>query len=301
MELGIGDTITVYKANMIIPQIAENKTKSGTLTYPCACPVCGGKTIIQEDFGTKTLSCANPDCAVKKIKAFDNYVSRNCMNIMGLSEETLEKFINWGFIHDFVDLYHLDNHREAIIEKDGFGKKSYEKMVESVNASRKTTCARLLCGLGISNIGIATAKDLAKHFHNDMNELMSASLEDLLEVDQIGEVIAKGFVEYFAKEENRELVNKLVKELEFEEEVMSSNQLEGMTFVITGSLNHYVNRDALKAEIESKGGKVAGSVSNKTSYLINNDVNSTSGKNKKAKDLGVEIISEEEYMNRFAS
>lgn len=300
LELGIGDRITVYKANMIIPQIAENLTKSGHLDIPEECPACGQHTIIKNENGTKTLVCPNPDCPAKKIKSFTDFVSRNAMNIEGVSEETLEKFIGHGFISDFSDIFHLDDHKDAIINLDGFGLKSYENIINSVNAARNTTCDRLLNALGILNVGPANAKLICRYFNNDFRALMNAETDELINIENVGSVIAASITDYFADEKNREVVEKLLNEVYIAEDaVKGSDSLKGMTFVITGSLNHYENRDALKAEIEAEGGKVAGSVSAKTSYLINNDILSGSSKNKKAKELNIPIITEEEYINKF--
>ena len=299
LELGLGDTITVYKANMIIPQIAENLTKSGKLEIPGTCPACGRETAVKAEQGVETLVCPNEECPAKKIKSFANFVSRNCMNIDGISEETLEKFIGHGFISDFSDIYHLDDHKDQIINMNGFGRKSYENIIDSVNKSRTTQCARLLAALGIAGVGRANANLICRYFENDFEKVRSADEETLLEIPQIGNVIAKAINEYFNNPENSAIVDRIVEEITFMEEETAGSSLSGMTFVITGSLNTYSNRDALKAEIESKGGKVSGSVSSKTSFLINNDINSNSGKNKTAKQLGIPIITEEEYKNRF--
>ena len=300
MQLGIGDTITVYKANMIIPQIAENITKTGNLEIPVTCPACGSGTVIKNDSGVKTLTCPNPECPAKRIKSFENFVSRNCMNIEGISEETLEKFIGHGFLKDFADLYRLDRFKDEIVNMSGFGEVSYNNIINAVKASGKTTAARLLNALGIANVGRANAIVICRYFDNDFNRVISASKEELLEIEGVGEVIAEEIVKYFADDKNLELVKKLLKELTFEEEdAKAAQDLSGMTFVITGSLETYPNRDALKAEIESRGGKAAGSVSSKTSYLINNDILSNSSKNKTAKSLGIPIITEKEYIEKF--
>ena len=301
LKLGIGDRITVYKANMIIPQIAENLTKSGNLMIPDVCPACGSKTEIKQENGVKTLTCPNEACPAKKIKTFVDFVSRNALNIEGISEETLEKFIGHGFITEFADLFKLDSHKEQIVNMSGFGEKSYENIIASVNHARETTPARVLNGLGIAGFGAANAKALCKYFKDDFEAIRSATSEDLMEIEGIGDVLAKNLVDYFSNEEKSLAVDHLLNEvhLNVEDRSGDTNSLEGLTFVITGSLMQYPNRDALKAEIESKGGKVAGSVSSKTSYLINNDINSASSKNNNAKKLGVPIITEQDYIEKF--
>ena len=300
LKLGIGDTITVYKANMIIPQIAENLTGKNDLEYAKTCPACGAETVIHYENGVKTLLCPNPDCPAKKIKTFADFVSRNAMNIEGISEETLEKFIGHGFISEFADIYKLDRHKDEITSMMGFGEKSYENIIRSVELSRHTTCARVLNALGIIGIGQANAKLISRYYKNDFERIRNASYEELITIDQIGDVLAQSITGYFQDEKNKMIVDDLLAEIIFEEEETGeTDKLAGMTFVITGSLNHYENRDALKAEIEKQGGKVAGSVSSKTSFLINNDILSNSSKNKTAKSLGIPIITEEEYMERF--
>ena len=300
LKLGIGDTITVYKANMIIPQIAENLTGKNDLEYAKICPACGAETVIHDENGVKTLLCPNPDCPAKKIKTFADFVSRNAMNIEGISEETLEKFIGHGFISEFADIYKLDRHKDEITSMMGFGEKSYENIIRSVELSRHTTCARVLNALGIIGIGQANAKLISRYYKNDFERIRNASYDELITIDQIGDVLAQSITGYFQDEKNKMIVDDLLAEIIFEEEETGETEkLAGMTFVITGSLNHYENRDALKSEIEKQGGKVAGSVSSKTSFLINNDILSNSSKNKTAKSLGIPIITEEEYMERF--
>ena len=301
MKLGIGDKITVYKANMIIPQIAENLTGSGKLEIPSTCPVCGEKIEVRNDNGTKMLYCTNPECAAKKIKSFAHYCERNAMNIEGLSEQTLEKFIGLGFITSFKDIYHLENHKEAIINMEGFGNKSYDNLVASVDKSRECYIYNFINSLGITGIGLANAKLICKENDYDINKLMNASEESLLEIDGLGDVLAKNIYSYMHNDDNIAMINSLLSELSFIKIEIDENSqtLSGKTFVITGSLNNYANRDELKKIIEDKGGKVAGSVSNKTTALINNDTASMSSKNKKAKDLGVEIISEEDFINKY--
>ncbi len=302
LQLGIGDTITVYKANMIIPQIAENLTKSGSLEIAGKCPACHGKTAVNDENGVKTLICPNEDCPAKHIGAFANYVSRNCMNIDGISEETLEKFISRGLIEDFSDLYHLDRYKNVIINMEGFGEKSYGNIIASVDVSRKTTCARLLNALGVPNVGRTNAAMISRYFDNDFMKVMNAGKDELLQIDGVGEVIADSLTAYFADDRNQAVIAKILAEITFEDEAsQTESTLVGLTFVITGSLDTYRNRDALKAEIEAAGGKVSGSVSSKTSFLINNDIMSQSGKNKTAKQLGIPIITEQEYIDRFAA
>lgn len=298
MQLGIGDRIKVYKANMIIPQLSENLTKSGNLQVPDTCPACGGSTEIRNDNGTETLNCVNPACPAKNIKLFSLFVSRNAMNIDGMSEATIERFIGAGIMHRLSDIYHLSEHREVIVTMEGFGEKSYDKLIKAIDTSRKADMAAFLYGLGIPGFGVANAKLIVKAYKSDFSAIMDAVPEDLMEIDQVGEVLARDFAAYFSDEEKRAEVMRLLDEIEFViEENTSEQDLEGMTFVITGSLETYPNRDALKKEIEDRGGKVAGSVSAKTTALINNDIASNSSKNKKAKSLGIPIISEEMFKN----
>ena len=298
MQLGIGDRIKVYKANMIIPQLSENLTKSGNLQVPDTCPACGGSTEIRNDNGTETLNCVNPACPAKNIKLFSLFVSRNAMNIDGMSEATIERFIGAGIMHRLSDIYHLSEHREVIVTMEGFGEKSYDKLIKAIDTSRKADMAAFLYGLGIPGFGVANAKLIVKAYKSDFSAIMDAVAEDLMEIDQVGEVLARDFAAYFSDEEKRAEVMRLLDEIEFViEENTSEQDLEGMTFVITGSLETYPNRDALKKEIEDRGGKVAGSVSAKTTALINNDIASNSSKNKKAKSLGIPIISEEMFKN----
>lgn len=297
LQLGIGDEIEIYKANKIIPQIAENLTCSGNLEIPSKCPVCGGETEIVSEYDTKVLYCKNPECAAKKIKSLAHFVSRDALNIDGLSEATLEKFINAGIIYSFVDIFNLNNHEEIIIHMDGFGERSYERLIEAINTSRNTTPARLLYGLGIPNIGLSNAKLIAKHCHNKWGTMQNISYDDLIKIDGIGEVMARSYVEYFNDDINKIRICRLLDKLDFDESFEDvGDALSGKAFVITGNLIHYENRNDLKAEIEKAGGKVAGSVSKKTDYLINNDVASSSSKNKKAKELNIPIITEEEFI-----
>lgn len=297
LKLGIGDTIKVYKANMIIPQISENLTCSNNLEIPKVCPACGGETIIRNDNDVETLYCPNMDCPAKSIKLFTHFVSRNAMNIDGLSEASLEKFIDKGFLAELSDIYKIERYKDEIVSMDGFGIKSYENMIESINTSRNTELYRLIYGLGIINVGNATAKLICRHFKNDIEAIIIADSEEYSQIEGIGGIIADGIVAYFKNENNIKNLRDILAELNLIEEINDKEQdLEGKTFVITGSLNSFANRDELKKLIEDRGGKVAGSVSAKTSYLINNDVMSSSSKNKKAKSLGVPIISEEDFL-----
>ena len=299
LELGVGDRITVYKANMIIPQIAENLTRSGVKDIPKECPVCGGPTRISMENETKTLYCTNPKCQAKHVKSFTLFVSRDAMNIEGLSEATLEKFIMNGYIKDFADLFHLDRYADEIRQMEGFGDKSYENLQNSIKNARTTTLPRLVYSLGIPNIGIANAKMICGALGNDPERILNATEEELGEISGVGGVIAGTFVAYFADEEHRDLFRRLLAEVEIPEEEITedSRKFAGVNFVITGSVEHFANRAEVKEEIEKRGGKVTGSVTSKTNYLINNDVNSTSSKNRKARELGVPIISEEEFLN----
>ena len=298
MELGIGDHIKVYKANMIIPQLSENMTRSGKVHIPTMCPACGGLTEIRNENGTETLNCTNPDCPAKHVKLFSLFVSRNAMNIDGMSEATIERFIGCGILHSLSDIYKLSEHRDVITGLEGFGEKSYDNLMKAIEKSRKADMAGFLYGLGIPGFGVANAKLVVRNYHSDIEKIMNAEYDELVNIEMIGDVLAKDFVAYFTDEKNRSEVEKLIGELDFVIEESSAEQdLEGMTFVITGSLNNYPNRDALKKEIEDRGGKVAGSVSSKTTCLINNDITSNSSKNKKAKSLGIPIISEEMFQS----
>ena len=301
LKLGIGDTITVYKANMIIPQIAENLTGSDTVEIPCTCPVCGGNTQIQAVNEVQSLYCMNPDCDAKKLKSFVLFVSRDAMNIDGMSEATLEKFLAKGFIHEYQDMFHLDKYCDEIIQMEGFGEKSYQKLITSIEQARKVTLPKLIFSLGIANIGLANAKVICRYFKNDIDAMRRADAEELSQIDGIGEVIARAFVDYFAKEENSIRFDHLLTEVEIEQEVIdeAGQTLEGKVFVVTGSLEHFSSRNELKDIIEKKGGKVTGSVTSKTDCLINNDSASNSSKNKKAKELQIPIVTEEEFMKLY--
>ena len=299
LALGIGDRITVYKANMIIPQIAENLTRSENLKLAAVCPVCGQPTEIRSDNEAKFLYCPNPDCAAKKIKNFSLFVSRDALNIEGLSEQTLEKFIAHGFIHHYSDIFHLDRYRAEIVTMEGFGEKSYENLMTATERARHTELYRVVYGLGIAGIGLANAKVLCRHFGDDFTKLRAAGVEELQEVDGIGAVLAENLVRYFRDAAAMKQVDALLQDLEIEKRVEDSTTaktMEGKSVVITGSLEHFGNRKELQALIEQAGGRAAGSVSAKTAYLVNNDITSTSGKNKKAKELGVPIVTEEEFL-----
>jgi DNA ligase (NAD+) len=301
LQLGIGDHITVYKANMIIPQIAENLTCSNTVVIPKQCPVCGEETQVRQVNEVSSLYCTNEKCPAKQIKAFTLFVSRDAMNIDGLSEATLEKFIDRGFIQEFADLFHLERHRDKIVELEGFGERSYQKLVDGVERARNTTLPRVIYGLGIENIGVANAKMLCKYFEYDLKQMQEADVESLSAIDGVGEVIATAFVNYMQDEDNLRKMNALMEELKIEVPKVEegSQTLSGLNFVITGSLKFFANRNDLKEIIEQKGGKVTGSVTSKTTCLINNDVASTSSKNKKARDLGVAVLSEEDFMAQY--
>lgn len=298
LELGIGDTIAVYKANMIIPQIAENLTRSGVKDIPEECPVCHGKTQIRKVSDAKALYCTNEECGAKHLKSFALFVSRDALNIDGLSEATLEKFIAKGFINHYSDIFHLEQYADEIKSMEGFGEKSYVNLQKSIEKARVTTLPKLIYSLGIANIGLANAKVICKELNFDIEKMLHVTEEELSEISGIGPVIAKAFVSYFAKEQHVEEFRRLLTELEIpkEEESQEAQIFENMNFVITGSVEHFANRNEVKAVIESKGGKVTGSVTSKTNYLINNDIESTSSKNKKARELGVPIISEETFL-----
>lgn len=300
LMLGEGDIISVYKANMIIPQISENKTKSGNIKIPCTCPVCGEKTVIKNDNGVETLNCVNEDCLAKKIMCFTHFVDRDAMNIEGLSQSTIEKFIEKGFIKEFSDIFTLDRYKDDIVTMDGFGQKSYNKLMDAIDKAKEVEMPKFIYGLGILGVGLANAKVICKEFEYDLDRIRSASSEDIVSIYGMGETIAKNFVDYFANEGNNRIVDDLLKFITFADVSMDEEAtLDGMNFVITGSLEKFENRNALKSVIESKGGKVVGSVSKNTTYLINNDINSSSSKNKKAKELGVEIITEEDFIERI--
>ena len=301
LERGAGDRITVYKANMIIPQIADNLTRSGVRDIPEACPVCGGQTEVRQLNDVKSLYCTNPDCQAKKIKSFTLFTSRDALNIAGLSEATLEKFIGVGMIHEYADIFHLDRHQEEIVEMDGFGQKSYDNLIAAAEKASHTTLPRMVYGLGVAGIGLANAKMICRHFKNDFEAMRHATVEELVEIDGIGEVLAQAWTAFFSDGKNNAIVDHLLAELTFEAGDEESSEgadeaFAGMNFVITGSLEQFKNRKELQELIERRGGKVTGSVTSKTNYLINNDVASSSSKNKKARELGVPILSEEEFL-----
>ena len=297
LELGIGDRIQVYKANMIIPQIAENLTRSNHLTIPDTCPVCGQEAKVIKTNEVESLYCMNRECQAKRIKSFTLFVSRDAMNIDGLSEATLEKFVARGFIRDFGDIYELAQYEDEIVEMEGFGRKSYDNLITSIEKSKNTTLPRVIYSLGIANIGLANAKVICREFGYDLEKMTEADEEAISSIEGIGPVIARTFREYFDKEENRRALDHLMSHLQLEEVARDEEQtFKGLNFVITGSVERFANRGEIKELIESKGGKVTGSVTSKTNYLINNDSASASSKNKKAKELGVPIITEEEFL-----
>ena len=299
LQVGIGDTVSVYKANMIIPQIHENLTRSGNLQIPDKCPVCGGPAEIRQNSDVKYLYCPNKNCAAKHIKKFTHFVSRDAMNVEGLSEATIEKFVSAGLIRDYADIYRLAQHREKIVSMEGFGEKSFANLVGSVERSRKTTAVRLLYGLGIPNIGLSNAKLICRRFGHDWSSIENATYEQLTEINGIGDVMAEAFVSYFSDEENRKAVHDILTEIELEKPDAPANAqlLENITFVITGSLERFGNRKELVDYIESRGGKVSGSVSAKTDYLVNNDITSNSTKNRKARELGIPVITEAQLLD----
>lgn len=299
LQVGIGDTVSVYKANMIIPQIHENLTRSGNLQIPDKCPVCGGPAEIRQNSDVKYLYCPNKNCAAKHIKKFTHFVSRDAMNVEGLSEATIEKFVSAGLIRDYADIYRLAQHREKIVSMEGFGEKSFANLIESVDRSRKTTAVRLLYGLGIPNIGLSNAKLICRRFGHDWSSIENATYEQLTEINGIGDVMAEAFVSYFSDEENRKAVHDILTEIELEKPDAPANAqlLENITFVITGSLERFGNRKELVDYIESRGGKVSGSVSAKTDYLVNNDITSNSTKNRKARELGIPVITEAQLLD----
>lgn len=301
LQLGVGDTIKVYKANMIIPQIAENLTKSSNISIPKTCPVCGQKTSIHEDNGVKVLVCENKDCLAKKIKSISHFVSRDAMNIDGLSEATIEKLVTKGLLHELADLFSLDKYKTEITEMEGFGEKSFKNLIQAAKNARKTTVARFIYSLGIPNVGISNAKMICKYMDNDFNKIRHASQEELIAIDGIGEVIAESFVSFFKDFNNNNTINGLLKVIEFkkEEGTTKNEDMAGMNFVVTGKVNIFANRSAVKETIEARGGKVTGSVTSKTNFLINNDIMSNSSKNKKAKELGIPIIPEKEFIEKF--
>lgn len=298
LELGIGDAIEVYKANMIIPQIARNLTQSSRLTIPDTCPVCGGSAKVMKTNDVESLYCTNPDCQVKHVKSFSLFVSRDALNMEGLSEATLEKFIREGFLKEYADIFHLERYRDKVVKMEGFGEKSYENLIDSINKARKTTLPRLVYALGISGVGIANAKLICKEFGYDLERMRTAKGEELSEISGIGPVIGEAFAAFFAQEKNQKMLEHLLLELELEVPTtnVGEQKLAGKVFVVTGSLEQFANRNALKELIEQEGGKVTGTVTRKTDYLINNDTTSNSSKNKKAKELQIPILSEKDFL-----
>ena len=296
LKLGIGDRIKVYKANMIIPQISENLTGSDDIEIPSACPVCGGDTIVRDENGVRTLFCPNPECPAKQIKGFAHFVSRDAMNIDGLSEQTLEKLIDRGIIRNLPDIFRIGSHHDEIVRMEGFGELSFRNLCDAVEKARDVSPQAFLYSLGIPNFGRANCGLVANHCRNNWEMIRSLEAEELVTIDGIGDVMAESYAAFFGDEANRAMVDDLLNEIRLNSDYEEAgSKFSGMTFVITGSLETYPNRDALKAEIEAEGGKVAGSVSARTTYLINNDITSNSGKNKKAKELGIPIITEAEY------
>ncbi len=299
LKLGIGDEIKVYKANMIIPQIAENLTKSNTIKIPELCPVCGAHTLVKQEKETKTLICPNANCKAQRLRAFVHFTTRDAMNIEGLSEATIEKFLEKDYLKDFTSLYQLEQYKEEIIQMEGLGQKSFDKLMKSINKSREVALANFVYALGIAQVGLGTAKLICKHFNNEIQEVMKATYEDLIVIEGVGPVIAREFEEYFALEENKTMIEGLIKEVKFKVEKISQNRespILNKTFVVTGDVNHFKNRKELQAKIEELGGKVTSSVSKNTDYLINNDSESASSKNKKAKELEIPILTEEQFL-----
>ncbi len=299
LKLGIGDEIKVYKANMIIPQIAENLTQSNTIKIPELCPVCGAHTLVKQEKETKTLVCPNANCKAQRLRAFVHFTTRDAMNIEGLSEATIEKFLERDYLKDFTSLYQLEQYKEEIIQMEGLGQKSFDKLMKSINKSREVALANFVYALGIAQVGLGTAKLIGKHFNNEIEEVMKATYEELITIEGVGPVIAKEFEEYFTLEENKTMLEALIKEVTFKVEKISQNSgspILNKTFVVTGDVNHFKNRKELQAKIEELGGKVTGSVSKNTDYLINNDSESASSKNKKAKELEIPILTEEQFL-----
>lgn len=298
LKLGLGDTIEVYKANMIIPQVAENDTKSNNLVIPNKCPVCGGEAKIIENSDVKYLYCMNEFCVAKLIKRLSLFVSRNAMNIDGISDAILSKLIDEGIVKCYADLYHISDYKDKIISFDGFGEKSYNNLINSIEKSRNVKLANFIYALGIPDIGFSRAKLICNNFNNDFDKICHLTLEELSAIDGVGEIIAQEWVDEFANSIFIDELEKLKKEVVIAKSGNTNNgALTNLTFVITGSLNHFENRDKMIEYIEQNGGKVVKAISNKVNYLINNDINSTSTKNKKAKELGVEIISEDSLLN----
>lgn len=301
LKLGIGDEILVYKANMIIPQIAENLTKSGNMEIPKSCPCCGGPTLVKVVKEARTLYCVNPFCPAKQIKKFTHFVSRDAFNVDGLSEATLEKFVDEGFIKEYSDIFNLERFHDRIVTMEGFGEKSYANLLESIEKAKDISLANFVYSLGILNVGLANAKVICRAYDNDPECVFNLTRDELMSIDGIGEVIADSYIGYFANCSNKMEVDKLLSivRMRKEDAVSDESPLSGKTVVVTGSLNLYASRKDLQAEIERRGAKLSGSVSKNTFVLVNNDVNSTSSKNKTAKELNVPIMSEEEFVNLY--
>jgi DNA ligase (NAD+) len=297
LHLGIGDTIEVFKANMIIPQVANNLTMSDNIKIPDKCPVCGEPTVIETINKVKYLYCNNDFCPAKLIKRLSLFTSRNAMNIDGISDQILSRFISEGILTSYRDLYHLDDYKDKIINADGFGEKSYQNMIDSINKSRKVKLANFIYALGIPEIGLSRAKLICNEYNNDFDRIRNLTFEELSNINGVGDVIAEYWIKYFTNEEFIHELDDLIVELDFEKNNNKNSTLKDLTFVITGSINNFDNRDEMIEFIENNGGKVVSSISNKVNYLINNDINSTSTKNKKANELNIKIISEEEFMN----
>lgn len=301
MMLGIGDRIRVYRSNMVIPKVHDSIDKSGNFSIPDKCPICGHPTRIIKENDSEVLMCENPDCNGKLLGKLVHATSRNALDIENLSETTIEKFINLGWLNSIQDIYHLSDHENEMKTLDGFGKKSVEKLLSSVEKSRKTSLERFIYSLSIPLIGKSASKDISKickDSFDDLVDLMKSSPEKLLSIDGFGTTMMNSVAKWWY--ENSLWVYELSKEFAFEKSQPVSNEasstLEGKTFVVTGSVHHYKNREELQKDIISHGGNVASSVSAKTSYLINNDVNSTSSKNQKAKSLNIPIISEKDFL-----
>lgn len=299
LELGIGDTVEVYKANMIIPQISENLTRSGSVEIPADCPVCKKNTTIRQENGVKALYCPNEECQAKHIKSFTHFVSRDAMGIDGLSEASIEKFIRKGLIREYVDIFRIEQHRNVIINMEGFGEKSFKNLVASINKARKSNSVRLLYGLGIPNVGLSNAKNICRYFDNDWSAIENAEYDQLIQIDGIGDIMAKAYIEFFQKEKNKALISNLLQEIEIEVQVSSVQAtdkiFDGLIFVLTGAVEHFKNRDELKETIESRGGKVTGSVSKNTDFVVAGQ--SAGSKLTKAQELGIRIIDENELLD----
>lgn len=298
LSLGIGDTILVYKANMIIPQIADNLTQSNSLAIPNKCPVCNHEARIISSNDVKYLYCMNDFCPAKLVKRLSQFTSRNAMNIEGLSDAIINKLADEGLIKTYADIYNLKRYKNDIISFEGFGEKSYDNLINSIEKSRNVKLANFIFALGIPDIGLSRAKLICKNYSNDINKIRNLTFEELSKIDGIGEIIAKGWIDTFNNDDFIKELELLLKEVNFTDTSIDNNQpLKDLTFVITGSVNNFTNRDELVEYIESYGGKVVKTISNNVNYLINNDITSTSTKNTKAKELGIKIISENDLMS----